>query len=134
MDIDLITKYCSSPKNRIRIFLVKADLDHRNDSWTYDPLEDSANTAVWGGAIFITELFNDNSDERYVDMGYLPTNDSLLHEIGHVLLQDKRHYNGPKNNFFHAKSEMTDDTIHSSQIKIMRKTLMRESYGYQILT
>ena len=94
----------SGANKLVRIFFVKADLDNtpRNDSWTYDPLLDPQAEDLWGGAIFITELFNDNSNDRYEDMGYLKTNDTLLHELGHVLMQEENHYAGPQRSFVSA--------------------------------
>ncbi len=85
-------------------------------SWTYDPINDDN----WEGAIFITELFNDNSDEAYETRGYLASNDSLLHELGHVLMQEANHFQGSSKNFFHEKSEETDDSITQTQIKRLR--------------
>lgn len=104
----------------LRLFLVKTHVPERHGSWTYDPVSDCNIVDVWGGAIFITELFNDNNDKRYVDLGLLQSNDTLLHELGHVLMQEGTHYTGTAKNFFHEKAELTDDTILPFQVSRMR--------------
>ncbi|MCG7872450.1 MAG: hypothetical protein JAZ11_10160 [Candidatus Thiodiazotropha lotti] len=128
--VDLLKSYRPIAESRLRIFLVKADISYQHGSWTYDPIASPQDEEIWRGAIFITELFNNNSDQSYVDMGYLPNNDSLLHEIGHVLMQEKDHYDGPHSNFFHSRAEMTDDTIFPSQIHRMRDTLRNSPHDY----
>ena len=100
----------------LRVFLIKAELDQNYGAWTYDPINDDD----LEGAIFITELFNDNSDEAYEAQGYLASNDSLLHELGHVLMQEAKHFQGNSKNFFHEMAEATDDSITTAQVKAMR--------------
>ena len=118
--VRLLTDNGSGPNKQLRVFLVKVDFDYRNDSWTYDPVADSADEDIWGGAIFITELYNENTDSVYRDLGYPPSSDSLLHEIGHVLMREANHYNGPQRNFFHEDALKLDDTIFPSQISKLR--------------
>ncbi|MCA9110930.1 MAG: hypothetical protein KDA52_13350 [Planctomycetaceae bacterium] len=118
-NIHRLLAYGAGPEKTLRLFLVKWDADNRYGSWTFDPLDQGLDVDLWGGAIFITELFNDNDNDRYVDMGYLPQNDTLLHEIGHVLLQEKDHYSGPHYNFLHEDSSWADDTIFPDQIAKM---------------
>ena len=114
----LLSQNGAGPNKTLRLFLVKTHLGGHG-SWTYDPITD-LDPDVWGGAIFITELYNDNDDLRYADLGFLPSNDSLLHELGHVLMQESTHYNGSQLNFFHDSAEMTDDTIFPQQVFRMR--------------
>ena len=108
---------------KLRIFLVKVDVSEHSGSWTYDPIdsvESDEYPNLWRGAIFITEQFNDNSDQRYKDMGYPESSDTLLHELGHVLMQDETHYSGDKYNFMHELPEYLDSTIFPSQVSRMR--------------
>jgi hypothetical protein len=108
----LLTDNGSGENEYLRLFLVKRHVCEGHGSWTYDPVGVSLDPANWSGAIFITELYNDNDDERYIDLGLQPSNDSLLHELGHVLMQEGTHYNDPGNmNFFHESACMTDDSI-----------------------
>ena len=100
----------------LRVFLIKTELDSNHGSWTYDPINDDD----LEGAIFITELFNDNSDEAYEAQGYLASNDSLLHELGHVLMQEASHFDKDQFNYFHKYSEKTDDSITTEQIERLR--------------
>jgi len=113
----------------LRIFLVKNHIRTCDGSWTYDPVDEPDDEYLWGGAIFITELYNDNSDECYYQLGYPETSDSLLHELGHVLMQQKEHYDGPYCNFLHIESAQLDDTIFADQIERMRQ-VGSETYRY----
>ncbi len=119
----------AGPEKYLRLFLVKAHVTGGYGSWTYDPISELSNADVWSGAIFITELYNDNDDDRYVDLGLDPSNDSLLHELGHVLMQEGAHYNDRSGkNFFHEKAEMTDDTIFPFQVLRMRGEALIPNY------
>jgi len=117
-NIETLLSY-GDPVNTIRVFLVSEDLDYQNDSWTYDPLLEPAGIH-WKNAIFITDRFSKNDDQHYEDLGYLPSADTLLHELGHVLMQEATHVFGPKTNFFHEDSEFADDTLTREQIDALR--------------
>ncbi|PUB78743.1 MAG: hypothetical protein DBO99_06110 [gamma proteobacterium symbiont of Ctena orbiculata] len=95
----------------LRVFLVKLDIDEYLGSWSYDPDPNPEYQA----AIFITELFNDNSDEAYEAQLYRKENDSLLHELGHTLMWESSHIGGVAANFFHELAELTDDSITPQQ-------------------
>lgn len=91
----------------LRVFLVKIDLDGCYGSWTYDP-DTNENLQA---AVFITEQFNDNSDDAYAAQGYPKDCDTLLHELGHSLMWEADHVHGASPNFFHDDAQLLDDTI-----------------------
>lgn len=120
----LLTTAPYVPKPTLKVFLIKKDLTHQLDSWTYNPLIDSENHSPWEGVIFINELFNTNTDEHYKKLGYLPSNDTLMHELGHILLDRADHDKGSEFNFFHDLAEKTNDHISSEQ----RQRMLKSSY------
>jgi hypothetical protein len=105
----------------LRIFLVKVNVEQNYGSWSF-----VAHDEWYRGTVFVTELYNDNSPEVYTAMGLLEGNDSLLHELGHVLMHEENHYNGHRLNFFHEQPERTDDTMFEDQIRRMRESIYLE--------
>ncbi len=104
----------------LRLFLIREDRYYGLQSWTYDPYDLATYPPFYRGAIFITQAFNENSDEHYVQMGYQPTNDTLLHELGHVLMQSGDHYREQVDNFFHESGDRTNDAMTDEQIARLR--------------
>ncbi len=123
-NVEQLLQHGVAQNKNVRLFLVKAEVSDRIGSWTYDPIPTGNDPAIWSGAIFITELYNDNDDNCYISLGFEPTNDSLLHELGHVLMKEGTHFEDPadptKKNFFHKEAKYTNDEILPSQVARMR--------------
>lgn len=120
-NIENILRYGSL--SSLRIFLVQKDAQYGNESWTYDPVYDKTAPSFWRGAIFITEIWADNSNRSYAQGGFQPTADTLLHELGHVLMQQADHLKDRRNNnFMHNWAEHLDDTITPAQVLRMRSS------------
>lgn len=105
----------------VKLILVKEDQVYQNESWTYDPLPIDEDSELYRGLIFITEKWANNKDSIYERRGYHPRNDTLLHELGHLLGGVVDHTRGPAN-FMHEDTLLADDTIDKNQGALMRSS------------
>jgi hypothetical protein len=121
-NVERLLEYGRGKPKTLRIFLIKKSWEGEHDAWTLDPVEDPKNEELYGGAIFITEFFNRNTDDWYEFLGYCPSCDTLQHELGHVLMRktEKDHVTGSQPNFFHNEPAKSDDSMTDAQIEEMR--------------
>lgn len=104
----------------LRLFLVKSNANG-SFAWTYEPVDISKDEWLWGGAIFLTEYWRDTSDQSQIAKNYHAMHDSILHELGHVLLRQSTDFDmGKVYNFMNKNIAYLDDTIAPEQARKMR--------------
>lgn len=105
----------------LRLFLVRANHENGSYAWTYDPVNINKDERLWGGAIFLTEFWRDSSDQSQIAKKYHAKHDSILHELGHVLLRQAGDFEmGEVFNFMNKNISYLDDTICPEQGRKMR--------------
>ena len=103
-------------------------MTYGHESWTYDPLSSASFNDLYRNTIFITDDWRVNTDEVYERAGFLPTNDTLLHELGHILARQDEHNKDSEKNVMHENPALANDQFNEFQKKlILKSNLLRNS-------